>query len=445
MMATELLSLDQERETAVVSTAAPAPEPRLIRAAVETPSDWRVPLALWAVSRVLVAVALVAGSIVWPIWHDFRKVNPHAGPVADLPAYLHNYAANPASYGPSPMIGVQLAGDLSWLAPFVQWDAIWFQSVVELGYRPFPELKSQQNVAFFPGYPLAIRGATWFGLAAPLAAVLIAQLATLLASMVLYRTIHRHWGQATARWATACWLFWPASLFGSTGYSDAPMALLAALSMESLLAERYVVSGLWAGLATATRAPALAIGFSLIPAVFSRKGGWAILGGLLSVTGVLAYFTHLWSISGDPLLYPHILKNWSGDREQMFNPLLWVLMILRHGFRSLRVIVQGEPSYLLYSSHLWEPLFGGIVLVLFAGVCWLRRPGLALSSFLMIAMPLHGGGLTSFTRYSWCNLPLFVVLGLWLSGHTGRWVWMGVSTLALIWLAVMHGGGWEVI
>jgi hypothetical protein len=444
-MAADVMSLEQEQETAVSRSAPPAPEPRLIRAGSGVRTDWREPLALWAASRVLVAVALVVGSFAWPIWHDFKKVNPHAGPVADLPGYLRDYAANPAEYGPSPMIGVKLGGEWSWLAPFVQWDAVWFQSVVELGYRPFPELKSQQNVAFFPGYPLTIRGATRLGLPAPLAAVLIAQLCTLLASVVLHRTIARHWGVNTARWATAAWLFWPASLFGSTGYSDSLMALLAALSMEGLLAERYVVSGLWAGLATATRAPALAIGFSLIPAVFSRKGGWAILGGLLSVTGVLAYFSHLWSISGDPLLYPHILQSWSAGREKMFNPILWVLMILRHGFRSLRVVSQGEPSYLLYSSHLWEPLFAGIVLVLFVGVCRLRRPGLALSCFLMIAMPLHSGGLTSFTRYSWCNLPLFVVLGLWLAGHGGRWLWIAGSTLVLIWLAVMHGGGWEVI
>ncbi len=122
------------------------------------------------VSRVLVAVALVAGSVLHPITVDLRKANPFAGPVDNLPEYFRAYAAEPLKFGKTPMFGVRAGGSDAWLAPFTGWDGIWFQSVVELGYQPDMRRPFQQNIAFFPVYPLLIRGVAALGVP-PLIAV----------------------------------------------------------------------------------------------------------------------------------------------------------------------------------------------------------------------------------------------------------------------------------
>jgi hypothetical protein len=454
-MATDVMHPEQEQETAV-STSAPLalasePDPRLIRDVSGVQSDWREPLAMWAVSRVLVALALVAGSLVWPMWHDMRVANPHAETTADLPGYIRNYRAQPAEYGRSPFIGVKLGGAWSWLAPFVQWDAIWFQSVAQQGYMYFPALKTQQNIVYFPGYPGLIWLAGRIGLPGPLAAVLIAHLATMVASVLMYRLVARRYGLREARWVTLTWLFWPTSLFGSCGYSDSLFAVFCALSLGDLLEGRLVRSGVWNGLATAVRGPGLALGFTLLPWLCTRQAGWAVLGGLLSLTGLLSFFAWHYQMSGDFLLYFQVGATWRDAADKTWNPLIWALIVVRDGLKSVQIALHGKPTYLLYSSHLWEPLLAGVAGLLLIGVCRLRKTGrvqnagLLLSSLFMLAIPLSSGSLTSLGRYSWCNLPLFLVLGVAMARAGWRWAWLAASGSLLIWLAVMHGGGWEVI
>lgn len=424
--------------------APPAPEPRLAATTGDV-ANWREPVLFWAISRVVVALALVAGSLLWPIWHDMTRVNPHAGPTPDLPQYFRDYRAHPADYGKTPMIGVRLGGSLAWLAPFVQWDAVWFQSVAEQGYMHFPGLKTQQNVMFFPGYPALIWLLGRLGLPGPLAAVLIAHLATLATAVLFYRLVARFYGLRAARWVTLVWLFWPMSLFGSCGYSDSLLAVFCALSLGDLLAGRLVRSGFWNGIATAVRAPGLSLGFSLVPWVFTRHAGKAVLGGLLSTTGLLAFFAWHYHLSGDFLLYFRVGETWRDAGDKTWNPLIWALVILRDGINSVRVVLSGKPTYLLYSSHLWEPLLAAITAVLFVAVCRLRNTGLVLSSLFMIAVPLNTGSLASLGRYTWCNLPIFLALGLLIARSPWRWVWLAASGTLLTWLAFLHGGGWEVI
>jgi len=111
----------------------------------------------------------------------------------------------------------------------------------------------------------------------------------------------------------------------------------------------------------------------------------------------------------------------------------------------MQVVLAGKPSYVLYSSHLWEPFLAtaaGLMLVL---VYRLRNTGMLLSSVMMLAIPLSTGSLTSLGRYSWCNLPLFLATGVVLARSGWRWVWLAASAGLMVWLAIMHGGGWEVI
>jgi hypothetical protein len=420
--------------------AAVAPVPAIARRRWQ----WGEPLALWGVSRLVVAVALVAGSVLHPVSVDMRPANPFAGPVDSLSDYFRQYDADPVKFGKNPMFGVRLGGGDAWLAPFVGWDGIWFQSVAELGYKPDMSRPFQQNIAFFPVYPLLIRGAAAVGIPPLIAGVLISHLATLLAATALYNLVLSRWGRGVARWSVAGWLFYPTALFGSVTYADSLLALTAVLSLGALLDGRYLTCGAWAGLATAIRPPGLALGMALVPSLTSRQPLRVLFAGMLSITGIVAYFAYLYSLTGDPLTYPHIVATWRDGGRSTWNPLIWCLLIINDTVLSALVIARGEPAYVLYSSHLLEPLFAVVALLLLWRV---RRLGVGVffGACVMTALPLSTGALPSFGRYSWANIPLFVALGLMLARSPLRWVWILVSTLLLLWMAAAHGGGWEVI
>jgi hypothetical protein len=420
------------------SAALPGPPPSARR------WRWAEPLALWGVSRLLVAVALVAGSVFHPITVDLRKANPFAGPVDNLSEYFRAYAAEPLKHGKTPMFGVRAGGSDAWLAPFTGWDGIWFQSVVELGYQPDMRRPFQQNIAFFPVYPLLIRGVAAMGVPPLIAGVLISHVATLLAAVALYNLVLARWGRGAARWSAAGWLFYPTALFGSVTYADSLLALAGVLSLAALLGGRYLTCGAWAGLATAIRPPGLALGMALVPSLAGRQPVRVLAAGLLSITGIVAYFGYLYTLTGDPLTYPHIVATWRDGGKSTWNPLVWLLLIVNDTILSLRVVARGGPAYILNSSHLFEPLFAVVALSLLWKVRKLGA-GVFLGACVMTALPLSTGALPSFGRYSWANMPLFIALGIALARSPLRWVWILASSLLLLWLAAAHGGGWEVI
>ena len=405
---------------------------------------WQEPLCLWFLSRMIVSAALIVGSLLLPLQIDLRSDNPHAGAKPDLPAYFREYAQRPEQFGKKPMLGVAVGGTWAPLAPFVSWDSIWFLSVAEVGYVIRPGLKAQQNLAFFPLFPLSIRGLNALGIPSVLGGVLIANLATLLTAVCLYRLTGRLAGIKAARWSCGSWLFFPSALFGSVAYADSLLALCGVLSLTALLSDRLLQTGWWAGLATAIRPPGLALATSLIPALFSRRWPVALIAGILGGSGITAYFGYLWAISGDPLLYPHIISQWRTETLGAKGPLVMLLSSIREYLLNLQILIAGKPLFLFRSSHAWEPLLLTICLTLVPAV---RRLGWGplLSVLAMIWLPLSVGGVSSFGRYMWAMMPVFVVLGMKLSTSRWRWGWLTGSVVLLVWLSLLRGGGWEVI
>ncbi len=186
--------------------------------------------------------------------------------------------------------------------------------------------------------------------------------------------------------------------------------------MAALLGERYLTCGLWAGLATAIRPPGLALGMALVPSLVGRRPLRVLVAGLLSITGIVAYFGYLYTLTGDPLTYPHIVATWRDGGKSTWNPLVWMLLVVNDTILSLRVVARGGPAYILNSSHLFEPLFTGISLVLLWRVRKLGA-GVFLGACVMTALPLSTGALPSFGRYSW---PTYPCSSPWASHSRGR-------------------------
>lgn len=428
--------------SAVAELAAPDIAPGVNSEPVANRATWSEAILVAMLLQATCIAVLTLGAASYPTRLDFEKANPYAGPNADLPEFYQEYARNQGAHGRSPMVGIELDGSLAWLRPLVRWDSIWFLSVAEVGYVADPKLPVQQNVAFFPLYPLLIRGLSFTGLPKPLCAVILSNLATLLTAGLLFRLAADWFGLSSARWTLWLWLGYPTAMFGSVAYSDSLLSLLSVLALTAVFRNRPVSAGLMAGLATACRAPGLSLAWLLVPGVFRRKW-WQHLAALpLSVAGICGYFAWLGWQFGDPLLYPKVIRSWRA--EDNLHPVRLLRSLVGSVGHALVLVLSGGERLFVHAIQVADPV------LLFWTLAWVwsvRRLGWGPFLYTLAAMGLaiSAGGVSSYGRYSWAMLPIFLVAGDSLSRSAWRWPVLMAFLGFQWWLAYLFGGGWEVI
>src|SRR4051812_29592214 len=146
-------------------------------------------------------------------------------------------AAQNATRFDTPQLTHALADPL--LAPLARWDAVWYLRVADSGYG-----ESEARAAFFPLYPLLVRGlAVPFGAspAALLVAAYAVALATFLAALtLLHRLVTLELGRRLAEPTLLLLAVFPAALYFGAPYAE---SLFLALSVGAFYAAR---TGRWA-------------------------------------------------------------------------------------------------------------------------------------------------------------------------------------------------------
>jgi Mannosyltransferase (PIG-V) len=406
---------------------------------------WLEPLAMWGATRLVAVLAIYLGAALLPCADDYRRESPAAGAIDDLPAFYRSYAEDPGALGQRPFVGLRVRGEWSVLDPLVRWDAFWYLSVVEVGYVADATHSAQQNVAFFPAYPLAIRACRAAGIPAIPGALLVSNVALALAACLFYRFTARRFSVTAARWTVGLWLLYPTSFFGAVPYSESLAALGGVLWLAEIVERRYSAGGFWAGVASSVRPQGVLMGLPCWEGCFTRgRRREALVGLALCGLGLAGYMAYLWWQFGDPFLFAEVQRYWRPEASATWNPLRWLLLVMSALAFPLAAIAAGEPSLLL-SSRTIDPW------LLVWAAAWLpavyRRLGwgLALTTGAMFVVPLATGGLASFGRFTWLMLPVFLVSGIVLATNRARWIVAGAYALLLVWLAALYGGYWMVI
>lgn len=406
---------------------------------------WLEPLVLWGGTRLLAIAAVYLGAWLVPCPYDYRYESPAAGVIDDLPAFYESYAQDTSALGKRPFVGLRVGGEWSWLDPLVRWDAFWYLSVVEVGYVAEPGHAGQQNVAFFPAYPLAIRALRAMGISAIPGALLISNGALLLAACVFYRFVAQRFSVEVARWTVGLWLLYPTSFFGSVPNSESLAALGGVLWLADSVERRYSAAGMWAGLASAVRPQGMFLGLTCLEGLVTPgRRRAAIVGLALSGAGLTAYVAYLWWRFDDPFLFAEVQRYWRPEANASWNPLRWLMLIASGLLFPVAALATGEPTLLL-SSRTVDPW------LLVWAAAWLpmvyRRYGwgVTLATVAMFIVPLATGGLASFGRFTWLMLPVFLVSGVVLAKNRARWLVAGVYALLLMAMAALYGGYWMVI
>lgn len=156
----------------------------------------------------------------------------------------------------------ELAGP-AWLDGWFQYDAGWYLGIVRQGYSYVPG--QQSSIAFFPAYPMGVRGLSELLGDRQVAGQLLSVLCGLLAVVLFARWARRRLPRRSAVTAVAVLLLYPYAFFlYGPMYADA-LFLLSAVGAFVLLERRwYLAAGLVGAVATAGRPVGVAVAVGLV-------------------------------------------------------------------------------------------------------------------------------------------------------------------------------------
>jgi hypothetical protein len=206
-----------------------------------------------------------------------------------------------------------------------RYDTAWYLDIAARGYvAPADLVHVQSNLAFFPLYPLLVRGlhallpAAWQGdKARYLAALALSNALALGALALVHALIHYAYkDEARARRAVLYLVLFPGSFFLSCAYSESLFLFLAAAALLAGFRGRWGIAGACALLLGATRpsgvlvAPALAVLYLEQRAFDLRRLRWDALALVAAPAGLLAHAAHLALLTGDPWALLHAQAAW---------------------------------------------------------------------------------------------------------------------------------------
>jgi hypothetical protein len=373
----------------------------------------------------------------------------------------YKQGVKPADYsGPSVLEG------------WVRFDAGWYRSIAEHGYY-FRGDKEQSSVAFFPVYPLVMRGLhSVFGGDTAAWGIFITLAAGLTVAVLFYRWCVPRLGEVGARYALGMLLLWPYAwyLFGAV-YADALFIALVIGAFSLLERDHLVLATALGAIATATRPVGLAVVIGLLARELERQGVFSLprvdrirvaqltpsaaqppdsgdrpplirFDGaklrarsalpLLSVAGLVSYIVYLAAKFGEPFAFV------TAERAPG-----WELKAGPHTWFKVEFF-----DRLIHFPHKGMWYTAGLVVqaVLAVGVLSLTRRvgrrfgwGYAVYVVVVLAIPLIGSkDFQGIGRYCLAAFPAFAVMGEWLASR--RRLATGVLLVSAVVLGLLCSG-----
>ncbi len=313
---------------------------------------------------------------------------------------------------------------------FFHWDALRYQSIWTGGYT------NVAKAAFFPLYPYLVR---WAGhvTGEQAAALLIPNLAFAIALAVFHAEAQAHTDARRAQLATWALAVWPWSVFFSYPYTEALFLLLVVASFRLMAYRRWLLAGVLAALAAATRAPgvlmALAFGAEAVESgrVWGRRRlAGPVLAVLITPLGLLAFMLLTWRAIGDPLGFWHGQQLWVYYHRNPLFPAGEVILMFQqlNPFKTESLGLPVAVAFAIAAVWVWRRLprrygvFTVVTVVLFAYQGW------------------HLGEYHSVPRYLVVDFACFIAFGAFLARHDRLQLpWMALSATLLTVEAALYG------
>ena len=321
-----------------------------------------------------------------------------------------------------------------------RWDGRWFLRAAAHGWPSrLPMVQGHvagNTVAFFPLFPLAIRGlAAPTGLSLLSAGVVISGVTGLTAMVAVWALVRRYAGSETADRATLLLAVFPGAFVFSLVYSEGITLTCVAFGLLALLRRQWWLAGVLGLLATATSPIALAFVVSCAWCAgheILRHRNWrSLIAPVLAPLGFLGYMLWLWWHTG-------VLSAWRLTERGGW-----------HSYPSARYALHVITSFVadpVAATKTGDLLFAGTVVAIIGAVIAIRQRlpmpvliyGLVAAAMAMIAAPI---GLRP--RFLLLAFPLILAIGARLRG----WAFpstVAVSAVLLVTLTVVSASSFTV-
>jgi len=336
--------------------------------------------------------------------------------------------------------------DATWLDGWARWDTAHYVTIALHGYGGEGNLSHNGGVGFFPLFPMLMRGLvtitgmelTEARLAA--AAVIIANVAFVVAVPLFARLVAQRLGDEIARTATLLLCLSPFSYFFSVGYSESLFLLLVVLAFTFADRRWWIAAAVVAALADSSRLVGLALVPALLLLAWRRQESRSTLGIIAAISplGTIAYGLYTWWKFDDPFAYFTAQQNWGGWDEHV---RYYAELFLLHP----RETLLGDPRHLIIVLNV---ALAVLWLISLPWVWKLLDPGIALFTTLLVVVQ---GVMTwvSLGRYLLPAIGFYVVLA-WLLTKPGWRSWprdvvLVTSSLLLAMLTILFGHGFWAI
>ncbi len=366
-----------------------APEPRSLP--LGSPTGLRATLLRVGVLRIALAIGLL-----W--WLGLT------GPLNPDPGHFFYHGA------------AQVEGPVGELC--VKWDSYWYLQIVREGYDATAE--GQQNLAFFPCYPMSIKAVAALGVPPVYAGVGISLACFVLALLAAWSYAEQRFGPGAGS-ATLLWLcVFPSSWVFSMVYAEALFCALVFGFLALYHRERYDWAAAVAVFVPLTRGAGLALGAAIGVDFLVRwlrtrqlpRGPLLAGAGFgLGLAGLCAFYT---SVTGSPLGFLGQQTSWAEDLGTAESVSRMLAGLLRLQEPDAPVALAFWAVMLAALAALWRRArdidtwyaTGAVLLLIFFG---LHRSQLR---YMLPLLPLHALLACFLSRRGWLGIALVVIAPL---------------------------------
>jgi hypothetical protein len=310
-----------------------------------------------------------------------------------------------------------------------RWDAGWYLTIANVGYSYTSDSTAQfqQNIAFFPAYPMTIRFfAPLFGRQSLWTGVLVSIVAFYLALVYLLRLARDELGNDEQA-ATVVMLIatYPFAVFFSAVYTESLFLLALVATVYHFRRDQLWRAALWGFVCGLTRPPGCFL--SVVLGLMALKSAFApgatadrvLVRRLLAASapglGMLTFSAFIYRLTGHPF-------QWTVQNAAWGRVYKGLDEIVTH-----RVELIANNGFYDYLSTQTIDVFYSLAVILCLAAVWpvYRRFGLPYAVFIVLNVlpPMSAGGMLSMGRVTSVVFPVFLWLGAAVPArHRTAWI-----------------------
>jgi hypothetical protein len=292
-----------------------------------------------------------------------------------------------------------------------QWDGLWYMEIVRNGYpRLIPPdityFQSEARAAFFPLFPMVVRGVDRVLPGGDTFAALTVNLVLSVIAVVLVGVLARRlFDVQVAERAMVLFAVFPGSFVLSYAYAEALLIVLAAACLWFLIDERWLLAGVAAALATATRPNGIALvaacAVAAAIAIYRRRDWLSLVAPLLAPVGFVSFQLFLAGHAGESWPWFRVQREaWREGTSFGATAISNTLSFFGHPLAS--------PTDALTAASFFA-LLGGLWCL------WKRRLPWPMVAYIavVVALMLIPATVTARPRFLYTAFPLFISVAAW--------------------------------